>query len=151
MPSMIEASTDIARTPPDVFDFVSDAARLPDWQPAVTEATAEPPGVRAVGMRGHEVRSVPGGQHTSQWEVTECEPGKRWGVRGIDGPVRAHVTVTLAPITAGTATHVDYDIWFEGHGIGKLVRLLAHKGAKKDVPANLALLKARLETPDATG
>ena len=64
---------------------------------------------------------------------------------GFDGPVRAHVTVALAPVLNRRRTRVDYAIRFEGHGIGKVIRLLAQHGARKDVPAILALLKQQLE------
>jgi uncharacterized protein YndB with AHSA1/START domain len=149
MSKVIEAGTEIARSPLEVFEYVSDATRLPEWQPSVDEAVADPPGVLRVGMTGREVRRVPGGNRTFRWEVTECDPGSRWSLRGVDGPVRAHVTVTLAPTLGGASTHVDYAIWFDGHGIGKLVRLLAQQGARKEVPAILALLKQRLELAGA--
>ena len=149
MSKLIGAGVDIARTPQEVFDYVSDAARLPDWQPSVERAAAEPPGVAAVGMRGHEVRRVPGGRRTFRWEATEYEPGRRWSIRGIDRPVRAHVTMELAPTGAGTGTHIDYRIRFEGQGIGKLIRLLARHGARNEVPTSLALLKQRLEATKA--
>jgi uncharacterized protein YndB with AHSA1/START domain len=145
VPKLIEACTEIHRTPQEVFDFLSDPARLPEWQPTVDDAAFETNGPPTVGARGHEVRRVSGGRRTISWEVTECEPGSRWSVRGIDGPVRAHLTVGLAPSGAGTSTRVDYGIWFEGHGIGKVVRLLASQGARKELPGNLALLKQRLE------
>lgn len=148
MPKAIEASTDIARTPREVFDYVADPLRLPEWQPSVEEATAEPPGIPTVGMRGHEIRRVPGGRRTIHWEVTECEPGRTWGVQGVEGPLRAHVSVELTPERQGAMTHVDYQIWFESHGIGKLVEVLARHGARKDVPNSLALLKKRLEAPE---
>ncbi len=149
MSKVIEASTDIARSPQEVFDYVSDPARLPDWQPTVDDAAFESPGVPAVGTQGHEVRRVPGGRRTFRWEVTECEPGRRWSIQGIDGPVRAHVTVALAPSSAGAGTHVSYSIWFEGHGIGKVIRLLASQGARKEVQPSLALLKQQLEAVGA--
>jgi len=149
MSRFIDASTEIARTPQEVFDYVSDPTRLPDWQRSVDAAAAEPTAVRAVGMRGHEVRRIPGGSRTIRWEVTECDPGRRWGVRGVDGPVQARVTVSFAPTSGGAGTHVDYRIWFEGHGIGKLFRLLAHQGARREVPSNLVLLKQRLEQATA--
>jgi uncharacterized protein YndB with AHSA1/START domain len=149
MSNVIEASTDIARTPQEVFDYVSDPARLPDWQPSVDDAAFDPPGVPAVGTQGHEVRRVPGGRRTFRWEVTECQPGRRWALQGNEGPIRAHVTVAFAPTSAGAGTHVDYRIWFEGHGIGKLIRLLAGQGARKEAPASLALLKQRLEETGA--
>jgi uncharacterized protein YndB with AHSA1/START domain len=146
MSKVIEASTDIARAPQEVFDYVSDPARLPDWQPSVDIAAFEPPGVpAAVGIQGHEVRRVPGGGRTFRWEVTECEAGRHWSIRGIDGAVRAHVTLDFVPTSADTGTHVNYRIWFEGHGLGKLIRLIASQGARKEVPASLALLKQRLE------
>ena len=141
---VIEYSTEVARTPQEVFDYVSDATRLPEWQPSVKEAAAEPPAIRKVGMRGYEVRRVPGGPQKLRWQVTECEPGRRWGIEGVDGPVRAHATMTLAP-TDGNGTRVDYRIWFEGRGIGRLFRLMAGRGASTDVPASLELLKGRLE------
>lgn len=145
---VIEYSTEIARAPQEVFDYVTDAARLPEWQPSVEEAGAEPPAIRQVGMRGYEVRRVPGGPQRVRWEVIECEPGRRWAVDGIDGPVRAHVGISLAPID-GNGTRVDYRIWFEGRGIGRVIRLMAARGAHSEVPASLELLKQRLEVVGA--
>jgi len=142
---VIEYGTDIARSPREVFDYVTDTARLPEWQPSVEEAGAEPPAIRDVGMRGYEVRRVPGGRQRILWEVTECEPGRRWAVDGIEGPVRAHVVISLAPAD-GSGTHVDYRIRFEGRGIGRLIRLMASRGARTEVPESLALLKQRLES-----
>jgi uncharacterized protein YndB with AHSA1/START domain len=141
---VIEFSTEVARTPQEVFDYISDAARLPEWQPSVVEAAAEPPAIRQVGMRGYEVRRVPGSAQKMRWQVAECEPGVRWAIEGIDGPVRAHATIALAP-TEANGTHVDYRIWFEGRGIGRFVRLMAARGARTEVPESLELLKQRLE------
>jgi uncharacterized protein YndB with AHSA1/START domain len=145
---VIECSTEVARTPQEIFDYVTDTARLPEWQPSVDEAAAEPPAIRQIGMRGYEVRRVPGGTQRIRWEVTECEPGSRWAVEGIEGPVRAHVAISLTPID-GMGTHIDYHIWFEGRGIGRLIKVLAARGARTEVPASLALLKQRLEVVDA--
>jgi uncharacterized protein YndB with AHSA1/START domain len=151
---VIEYSTEIARTPQEVFDYVTDASRLPEWQPSVEEASAEPPAIRRVGMRGYEVRRVPGGRQKFRWQVTECEPGGRWAVEGIEGPVRAHASISLASIAGGEGdgdtTHVDYRIWFEGHGVGRLIKVMAGRGARAEVPESLALLKQRLESAGAS-
>jgi uncharacterized protein YndB with AHSA1/START domain len=144
----IESSTEIARTPREVFDYISDASQLPEWQPAVVEAAAEAPGNREVGMRGYEIRRVPGGPQRMEWRVTDCEPGGRWATEGTNGPVRAHVSISLEP-SDGSSTHVDYRIWFEGRGIGKLLRLMAMRGARADAPQMLSLLKQRLEATAA--
>jgi hypothetical protein len=112
-------------------------------QLSVDEAAVEPPGEPRVGMRGWEVRRVPGGPRRIRWEVTEYEPDHRYAVHGIDGPVRAHVSVRLAP--KGQGTQVNHSIWFSGHGIGKVLRPFAQASARKEVPATLRLLKERLE------
>ena len=77
------------------------------------------------------------------------------GLLGLDGsaPDRdaleamSAALVHRGPDDAGT--HVDYRVWFEGHGIGKLIRVMAGRGARSEMPASLALLKQRLELVDA--
>ena len=39
---VIEYSTEVGRTPQEVFDYVTDATRLPEGQPSVEEAAAQP-------------------------------------------------------------------------------------------------------------
>jgi uncharacterized protein YndB with AHSA1/START domain len=144
----ITAGTDIARGPHEVWQLLTDPARIPEWQPDVREAGFEEPADVHVGSRGHEVRHVMGADRRIGWEVTEFEPDHRYGVRGVDGPVRAHISVDLRPIDDGAGTHLEYGIGFEGHGIGKLIAPLARRGATKDVPQVLARLKQRLESAD---
>ena len=90
---VIEYSAEVARTPQEVFDYVTDATRLPEWQPSVKEAAASRPRSGRSACAGYEVRRVPGGPQKLRWQVTECEPGRRWAIEGIDGPVRAHATI----------------------------------------------------------
>ncbi|GHE77956.1 hypothetical protein GCM10017786_04380 [Amycolatopsis deserti] len=137
------ATVDIARSPHEVFGYVTDAAHLPDWQPDVRTAGFDDPAHVTVGTRGHEVRHVMGADRTIGWEVTAYEPDRHYAVRGIDGPVRAHVDVTFAP--GGTGTHVEYGIGFEGHGVGKVLAVLARRNTRKDLPVRLDQLKQRLE------
>jgi hypothetical protein len=70
-----------------------------------------------------------------------------WGVRGIDGPIRAMVDLTVQPLTADTS-ELTISVDFTGHGIGKiLVPLMVRRAAAKEMPSNLATLKRRLEKP----
>ena len=142
---MITAEVDIARNPPQVFGYIADATRLPEWQPDVREAAFDQPAAVGVGTRGQEVRHVMGADRPISWEVTHYDPHRRYGVRGIDGPVRAHVTIDLTPTTDGTGTHLEYGIDFEGHGIGKLIAPLARAGTRKDLAAILEGLRRRIE------
>jgi hypothetical protein len=70
------------------------------------------------------------------------QPPTTWGVRGIDEPIRATVDLTVEPRTE-TQSRLTISVDFEGHGIGKI---LGRREAQKEMPANLAMLKQRLET-----
>lgn len=141
----ITAQVDIARSPGEVFGYIADTTRLPEWQPDVRRAAFDQPRAVGVGSCGHEVRHVMGADRTISWEVTDYDPGHRYGVRGVDGPVRSRVTMDLTPSPNGTGTHLEYGIDFEGRGIGKLLAPLARNGASKDVPSTLQRLKVLLE------
>lgn len=66
-------------------------------------------------------------------------------MRGIDGPIRAIVDVTVDS-AADARTRLTISVDFEGNGIGKvLVPLVVRSQARKEMPANLAALKQRLE------
>lgn len=67
-------------------------------------------------------------------------------MHGIDGPIRALVDVTVQPLDDARSS-VSIDVDFEGHGIGELlVPLVVRRQAAKEVPANVARLKDRLES-----
>jgi hypothetical protein len=79
-------------------------------------------------------------------EVTHVDSPSNWGVRGIDGPIRAIVDVTVEGIDERRRSRVSIDIEFEGHGIGKLiVPLVVRPQAAKEMRGNLGRLKQRLE------
>jgi hypothetical protein len=79
-------------------------------------------------------------------EITSVNPPETWSLRGIDGPIRAVVNVTVEGLEA-TRSRVTIDLDFEGHGIGKLlVPLVVRRDAQKEMPENLGRLKDRLES-----
>jgi hypothetical protein len=66
-------------------------------------------------------------------------------VRGNDGPIRAVVDVTVDPLDQ-QRSRLTISVDFTGHGPGKvLVPLLVRPQARKEMPANLAAVKACLE------
>jgi hypothetical protein len=78
-------------------------------------------------------------------EITAYDPPRRWADRGIDGPIRAIVEVTVEPLTGGSRVTIELD--FAGHGIGKLlVPLVVRRQAAKEMPGNMSRLKRRLES-----
>jgi hypothetical protein len=90
-------------------------------------------------------RRIGGANRPAVSEVTHIDPPKTWGVRGIDGPIRAIVDLTVEPLTADRS-QLTISVDFTGHGIGKvLVPLMVRREAAKEMPTNLATLKQRLE------
>lgn len=80
-------------------------------------------------------------------EVTHINAPRTWGLRGIDGPIRAQVNVTVQSIDDEQRSRVTIEIDFTGHGIGQLiVPLVVRPQARKEMPANMLKLKQRLET-----
>ena len=99
-----------------------------------------------VGARCLTTRRIGGANRPVTSRLTHIDPPTTWGVQGIDGPIRATVDLTVEPLTE-TRSRLTIAVDFEGHGIGKiLVPLLVRREAQKEMPANLAMLKQRLET-----
>lgn len=143
----IVARVDIDRPPEEAFAYVTDPARFPEWQDGVTWGRVEGGAQASVGAKCTTRRKIAGAERDVTSEVTRIEPPHRWGVRGIDGPIRATVDVTVDPLDGGSRSRVTISVDFDGHNIGKLlVPLVARRQAQKEMPANVQRLKGRLET-----
>jgi len=141
----ITVSTEVDRSAEDVFAYATDPTRFREWQAGVVDGHMDQPGTPAVGARCLTIRRIGGANRSSTSEVAHTNPPKTWGVRGVDGPIRAIVDVTVEPLTAHRS-RLTIAVDFEGHGIGKLlVPLVVRREARKEMPANLATLKERLE------
>jgi Polyketide cyclase / dehydrase and lipid transport len=99
-----------------------------------------------VGSRCTTTRRIGGAERTPTQEVTKLDPPRAWSVRGVDGPVRANVDVTVEPLDERTRSRVSISLQFVGHGIGKLiVSVFVRPQAGKEVASSCQNLKARLE------
>jgi uncharacterized protein YndB with AHSA1/START domain len=78
-------SIEIARSPADVFAYVTDPAKLGTWQDAeaVTQVT---PGPVGPGTRFREIHKVMGRRREELTEVVVFEPGRRFEIRVVEGP-----------------------------------------------------------------
>jgi uncharacterized protein YndB with AHSA1/START domain len=146
---MATASIDIDRPAEQVFAYATDPSQFHQWQQGVVSGGITEPGPATVESHCQMVRRISGADRASTSVVTELDPPTSWAVRGIDGPIRALVDVTVQPLDA-TRSMVTIDVDFEGHGIGKvLVPLVVRRQAAKEMPGNLARLKMRLEAQPA--
>jgi uncharacterized protein YndB with AHSA1/START domain len=143
--SPITTSIEVDRSAEDVFAYATDPTRFPEWQHGVVDGHMDQPGTPGVGERCSTIRRIGGANRVSTSEVAYINPPTTWGVRGIDGPIRAIVDVTVKPLTAHQS-RLTITVDFAGHGIGRLlVPLVVRPQARKEMPANLAALKRRLE------
>jgi hypothetical protein len=141
----ITASTEVNRTATDVFAYATDPTRFSEWQKGVIDGHLDNPGAPTVGARCLTTRRIGFANRPVTSVVTHIDPPHTWGVRGIDGPIRATVDVEVEPLS-DTQTRLTITLDFEGRGIGKvLVPLVVRPEARKEMPANLAMLKEHLE------
>ena len=148
MPPIV-TSTEIDRPPAEVFDYATDPARFKEWQKGVVDGHMDGPadGTQppAVGAKCVTTRRIGGASRPSTSELVHIDPPRAWGVRGTDGPIRAAVEVLVEPVT-GSRSRLTISVDFTGHGIGKiLVPLMVRREARKEMPANMAALKQKME------
>jgi uncharacterized protein YndB with AHSA1/START domain len=148
----ITATTEVARPPEEVFAYVTDPSRFAEWQKNVVSGSMDGEGPHEVGARCLTTRRIGFAERPVISEITHVDPPKAWGVRGIDGPIRAIVNVTVDPLDDGRRSRLTIELDFEGHGIGKLlVAVAVRRDARKEMPANLRALQERLEGPARGG
>jgi uncharacterized protein YndB with AHSA1/START domain len=144
----ITVSVEVARPAEEVFAYATDPSRFPEWQRGVVSGHMESDGAPKVGDRCHTTRRIGFSSRPDTSELVRFDPPREWGVRGVEGPIRAIVDVTVEP-SSDTGTVLTISLEFEGHGMGRLlVPLVVHRQAQREMPVNLAALKERLERSD---
>ena len=140
----IVTSAEIRRPAADVFAYATDPVRFSEWQKGVVDGHMEGP-ADAAGARCMMTRRIGGANRTSTSELVHVDPPRSWRVEGRDGPVRAAVDVLVEPVS-DARSRLTITVDFTGHGIGKLlVPMMVRPEARKEMPANMAALKQRME------
>ena len=149
MPPIV-TSAEIERPAAEVFAYATDPTRFREWQKGVVDGHMDGPAddtqPPAAGARWVTTRRIGGASRPATAELVHIDPPRTWGVRGIDGPIRATVDVLVEPVT-GSRARLTISVDFTGHGIGKiLVPLMVRREARKEMPDNVAALKRLIET-----
>ena len=141
----IIARTVVARPAAQVFAYATDPTRFHEWQQGLIDGHLDQPGAPQVGAKCVTTRRIGGANRVVTSELTHIDAPRTWGVRGIDGPIRATVDVTVEPLTE-ISSRLTIAVDFDGHGVGKLlVPVFIRRQAEKEMPANLKALKQRIE------
>lgn len=144
MPPIV-VSTEISRSPEDVFVYVTDPTKLSEWQESVVRSESSKTPVD-VGTTARVTRRVGGREMTQSAELAALNPPTSWAVRGLDGPVRGDIKGTIDPLDNGTRSRVTIELDLHGHGVGKLLLpLVVRRKAAAEMPRNMEHLKERLE------
>src|SRR4051794_39499054 len=94
-----ELSVQIARSPEEVFDFLTDVSNLPSWQSGVHSARRE-------GTQIHESRHMLGRELQTTLAVEAEERPRLFTLRAVNSPLPFTVCHELAPKGDGTLLHV---------------------------------------------
>jgi uncharacterized protein YndB with AHSA1/START domain len=142
----ITSRMEVARPTEEVFAYVTDPSTMPEWQQGCVSGHMDAPTTR-VGSKCTTIRRIGGREREVTTTITDYDPPRRWADRGIDGPIRAIVAVTVEPLADGSRSRLTIELDFTGHRIGKLlVPLIVRRQAAREMPENMRRLKQRLET-----
>jgi carbon monoxide dehydrogenase subunit G len=119
-----ELTIEIARTPDDVFAYLTDVSNLPAWQAGVKSATMR-------DGRIDESRSVLGRELHTTLEIVEREEPRLFTLRALDSPVPFTVRHELEPADDGTRLTVTAEGDVPGFAAGLLARR-AERQFRKD-------------------
>jgi len=138
----VEHTLEIDRPVGEVFDYLTDVSRLPEWQ--ASAETAELEGTLAEGARIREVRTFLGRRAASTLEVTEYDPPSRFSLHVVEGPIEYAVEHALEAVDDRTR------ITFVGRGETRRVPRLMHGAVRRAVERqfvkDLETLKRTLES-----
>src|SRR5580692_3787242 len=109
----ITASIEVDRPAETVFAYATDPSRFSEWQQGVVSGHMDSAGAPQVGDRCLTTRRIGRANRPVTSELVRFDPPKQWSVRGVDGPIRAIVDVTVEP-RSDTGAHLTIALDFEG-------------------------------------
>ncbi len=102
----VEETFVVGRPPEVVFDYMTDASNLPDWQTIHTSTEQLTDGPPRLGSRFRERLKPPFSREVEQiTEFTEFDRPRRFHVHIVEGPFPVDGTWSFEPDGAGTRVH----------------------------------------------
>ena len=111
----ITVSIHVDRSADEVFAYATDPSRFSEWQKGVVSGEMDSAGAPQVGDHCLTTRRIGRADRPTTAELVRFDPPRHWGVRGVDGPTRAMVDVTVEP-RSDTSAQLTIALDFEGHG-----------------------------------
>jgi uncharacterized membrane protein len=134
----------VERPPDEVFRFLTDLSNVPAWQSGAVEVRAAPKSVD-VGATYVEALRFLGRRFEATLEVTEYEPGRRFSLRALSGPIPFQVRHRLEPEKDGAATRIHVELEGEPDGLFRFAGPLVMRNAQRQLEDDFATLKEMVE------
>ena len=138
-----ELSVDIDRPLHEVWEYLTDPERVPEWQSSAQSSHQVSDGPMRVGTRLRDERRFMGRRATSDVEVSEYEPEHLFTLHGLSGPVRFTVRHRLSERDGGTRLDVEAEA--DPGGFGRFMRPMIERAAGHELRADFGRLKQLLE------
>jgi uncharacterized protein YndB with AHSA1/START domain len=138
-----EMSEKIARSPREVFDFITASDNASRVVPSVKSMIKLTEGPAGVGTRYRETRPMNGKEAHAELEVVAYEPGQTYAMRNLTEGIETVYRYTLHPEAGGT--RVDLVCELRASGVKKLMLPLVASILKREDGAHLQRLKQALE------
>src|SRR5439155_16543487 len=103
---MIVSTVEIDRPPAEVFAYLNELDRHPEWQEDLIGSKVVSEGPVGVGARATDTRKVPGGPREMTYEITEPDPPRNSAWQGLNGPVSGEGAVSVEADGDGSQSRV---------------------------------------------
>jgi uncharacterized protein YndB with AHSA1/START domain len=115
----VQANVSTPRPPREVYDYLVDFAKHPEWRFDVLESELVQGEIGRVGARYRQRVKQGRRELTTEVELTQAEPGRLVGFRTVDdGPVTASGTYSIGE--AGGVTRLTNEVTIETRGFVRL-------------------------------
>lgn len=145
----VEVRVWIDRAPEDVFAYVADLDRWPEWRTDVVGGELLTEGPMRVGSRARGIAKILGRQVAIEVEVTALEPGRALGYRPVEGPLRTNNLYRFESQDGGTLVVLTDDLGL--NGVFRVLLPVMPAFVRSVYRRNLAGLKAALESQPVPG
>lgn len=137
------SNVEVKRPVAEVFAYLSDLDRQPEWSSAVQQSHIEGSGEVDKGTRYTQTVKLLGKRIEGRFEVTDCQPNRRIEFTTLSGPMPMCWDAELTE--SGDVTQVIFHGRGEPGGLFKLAEPVMRRAMQRQAEHDLANLKDILE------
>ena len=135
----------INRSQQEIFDFLSNPANMPKWQPALVSAEWTSLGTPDIGSTYRTLAKGFGGKAEYLLEITRWDPPNLYSYKSVKIPFPGSIESSYMLASKDNGTQVTWEVQIATAGLLKIVESMLGKQAEKVEGSNLDLAKQLLE------